>query len=648
MLRHARTLGLGLGRKPVVGSIKRYFASSVGNERLLITKGDRVVPVTHGASNAEKPAGWDEQRVEELCALSLQPLRAFASKVGVCAEGGLRDLAIQVLAAEDARSHWPDMTSDQDMIAFKGPRMPSIRVLARAHMAVKPVTEDVSVDVHVKAAAPVGKRTMNNKSNSSSNSKAATDDIEPDNVIDQRQRDVPVISTKWVKETLEYMTLLKQRIPKLYVMFVLRQALVLHRFTHSLAELQIPRFETAEDGTVAVPPFREGLSHHLPQGTCRVTVVGDTHGQFFDLLNLLSPAVAGYPSASTPFVFNGDFVDRGIYSFETIFALLAMKVASPQSVHLIRGNHETTDMNSVYGFEKQILGKYDQEVLDMFRKVFQALPLAATINKRAFITHGGIGQLTSRMTLEQIAAMDRFIEPSFPSAISELLWSDPTDKHQGLTENRQRGAGWSFGKSITNSFLEKNNLELLVRSHEARQHGYSVHHGGRCITIFSAPNYCDTQGNLGAVLVFERSEDQKEQFAAAAAAAAEDDEDRSREGKENGKGKGEAESKEVQSPETATPEEGTGSASADADAVPKIEVNLPGDASLSVRITSGSIYAIGNNVIPQITSREESHDKTRADSIPGQEPMVTKVLQFTAVPHPLSPKRINPLPTLKN
>jgi len=289
-------------------------------------------------------------------------------------------------------------------------------------------------------------------------------------------------------------------------------------------------------------------------------------------------------------------------------------------------------MNAVYGFEKQVLGKYDHEVLALFRQVFQALPLAATINKRVFITHGGIGRLTSRMSVEEIASLDRFVEPSFPSAISELLWSDPTDKHPELAENRQRGAGWSFGANITNSFLEKNNLELLVRSHEARQHGYSVHHGGRCITIFSAPNYCDTQGNLGAVLVFERAEDQKE-------AASGDP--------STGEGRG----TEAQVPETTGREAGDAGADTAEQVpvhVPQNDINLRGDANLVARVTSGAMYAISSNVTPHITARGESHHKARGDAIPGQEPMVTKVLQFAAVPHPLSPKRINPPPTLKN
>ena len=52
------------------------------------------------------------------------------------------------------------------------------------------------------------------------------------------------------------------------------------------------------------------------------------------------------------------------------------------------------------------------------------------------------------------------------------------------------------------NFLSFNNLELLVRSHEVKDEGYVVEHGGKCITIFSAPNYCDQMGNKGAFIHF--------------------------------------------------------------------------------------------------------------------------------------------------
>jgi serine/threonine-protein phosphatase 5 len=68
-----------------------------------------------------------------------------------------------------------------------------------------------------------------------------------------------------------------------------------------------------------------------------------------------------------------------------------------------------------------------------------------------------------------------------------------------------RGVGFSFGPDITNQFLKTNNLKLVVRSHEMKNDGYVVDHDGKCITIFSAPNYCDQMGNQGAFITFSAS-----------------------------------------------------------------------------------------------------------------------------------------------
>ncbi len=70
-----------------------------------------------------------------------------------------------------------------------------------------------------------------------------------------------------------------------------------------------------------------------------VTIVGDLHGQFYDLLHLLSPEVGGEPPRSS-FVFLGDFVDRGHNSVETLSLLLCLKLKFPGHVTLLRGNHE--------------------------------------------------------------------------------------------------------------------------------------------------------------------------------------------------------------------------------------------------------------------------------------------------------------------
>jgi len=69
--------------------------------------------------------------------------------------------------------------------------------------------------------------------------------------------------------------------------------------------------------------------------------------------------------------------------------------------------------------------------------------------------------------------------------------------------SRCSGVGVAFGSDVTRAFLERNNLALLVRSHEVKEEGFEVMHDGLCITIFSAPNYCDSMGNKGAFIRFE-------------------------------------------------------------------------------------------------------------------------------------------------
>ena len=53
--------------------------------------------------------------------------------------------------------------------------------------------------------------------------------------------------------------------------------------------------------------------------------------------------------------------------------LFSFKVLYPQHVHLTRGNHESLNMNKVYGFEGEVKHKYDETVMGLFTELFQAL-----------------------------------------------------------------------------------------------------------------------------------------------------------------------------------------------------------------------------------------------------------------------------------
>jgi len=235
-----------------------------------------------------------------------------------------------------------------------------------------------------------------------------------------------------------------------------------------------------------------------PNKEPHVTVCGDTHGQFYDVLNIFK--INGYPHKHNPYVFNGDFVDRGSFSVEVILTFLLFKMYDPECIYLTRGNHETKNMNRIYGFEGEVKHKYDDKVFDLFLEVFCQLPLAVVIQHTVFVTHGGIP--VEPTTLDSIRKIKRGCEPPESGLMSDLLWSDP-QPFPGKSPSK-RGVGFAFGPDITAAFLEKNNLSLLVRSHEVKDEGYLVEHNGKTITIFSAPNYCDSMGNKGAFIHFDK------------------------------------------------------------------------------------------------------------------------------------------------
>ncbi|XP_057953403.1 serine/threonine-protein phosphatase 5 isoform X2 [Malania oleifera] len=228
------------------------------------------------------------------------------------------------------------------------------------------------------------------------------------------------------------------------------------------------------------------------------TVCGDVHGQFFDLLNIFE--LNGLPSEENPYLFNGDFVDRGSFSLEVILTLFAFKCMSPSAMYLSRGNHESKNMNKIYGFEGEVRSKLSETFVELFAEVFCCLPLAHVINEKIFVVHGGLFSVDG-VKLSDVREIDRFCEPPEEGLMCELLWSDP-QPHPGRGPSK-RGVGLSFGADVTKRFLHENNLDLVVRSHEVKDEGYEIEHDGKLITVFSAPNYCDQMGNKGAFIRFE-------------------------------------------------------------------------------------------------------------------------------------------------
>ena len=233
-------------------------------------------------------------------------------------------------------------------------------------------------------------------------------------------------------------------------------------------------------------------------------ICGDVHGQYYDLLNIFE--LNGNPCENNPYLFNGDFVDRGSFSVEVILTLFAWKLCYPDSFHLTRGNHETRNMNKMYGFEGEVKHKYDPETMELFSEAFCFLPLCAVLNNKAMVVHGGLFNQDG-VTLADIENIDRIREPPDAGIMCDILWADPI-KMNGRHPSK-RGVGLCFGPDIAHRFLDENGLDVLVRSHEVKDNGYEEEASGRVITIFSAPNYCDQMNNKGAILKFRGSNMQR-------------------------------------------------------------------------------------------------------------------------------------------
>ncbi|KAF3695496.1 Serine/threonine-protein phosphatase with EF-hands 2 [Channa argus] len=329
---------------------------------------------------------------------------------------------------------------------------------------------------------------------------------------------------------------------------------------------------TVEQAVWLVEAFRNKKRHGNCSDCCQ------TSTEFPPATAKKSQFVNGMPSLEKPYVFNGDFVDRGKDSIEILLILFSFLLVYPSDVYLNRGNHEDHIVNLRYGFTKEVLSKYKmhgKRILKLLQKIFSWLPLATVIDqkyisalrppkkknasstgtsidsdmeediwssnrvfhRRASLTfpkpmgarnsfqNRSLQDFSDRIkvnredSLESRRRRQSMFNPavntseketsvSFDSVnsdsardewkqILDLLWSDPMTQ-DGCIPNEVRGGGCYWGPDVTEDFLSRHNLQLLIRSHECKQDGYEFCHNRKVLTLFSASNYYDVGSNRGA------------------------------------------------------------------------------------------------------------------------------------------------------
>lgn len=233
--------------------------------------------------------------------------------------------------------------------------------------------------------------------------------------------------------------------------------------------------------------------------TAPIKIVGDVHGQYYDLLRLFE--YGGFPPNEN-YLFLGDYVDRGKQSIECSALVLAYKIKYPENFFCIRGNHECAAINRIYGFYDECKRRYSIKLWKTFTDVFNCLPVAAIVDDKIICVHGGLSP-----ELTQLQQINRIVRPTdVPDTglLCDLIWSDPDKEIDGWGEN-DRGVSFTYGEDIVTNFLAKNDLDLIVRAHQVVEDGYEFFARRQLVTIFSAPNYCGEFDNAGAMMSIDES-----------------------------------------------------------------------------------------------------------------------------------------------
>ena len=228
-------------------------------------------------------------------------------------------------------------------------------------------------------------------------------------------------------------------------------------------------------------------------------VCGDIHGQYYDLLRIFEHC--GYPG-EYKYLFLGDYVDRGKQSLETICLLLCYKIKYPDKVTLLRGNHESSVTNRIYGFYDECKRRYNVRLWRSFTELFNYLPVAALIDEKILCMHGGLSP--ELKNLQNIQDITRPTDIPDTGLLCDLLWSDP-DKDAMEYDENDRGVSVIFGEKIVQDFNKKNDLDLIIRAHQVVDDGYEFFAQRQLITIFSAPNYCGEFDNSAGIMIIDES-----------------------------------------------------------------------------------------------------------------------------------------------
>ncbi|VDM50856.1 unnamed protein product [Toxocara canis] len=208
-----------------------------------------------------------------------------------------------------------------------------------------------------------------------------------------------------------------------------------------------------------------------------LVVVSDLHGYIIDLL--VTMLDCGSP-AQKHYIFLGDYVDRGSHQIETFLFVLLMKLRWPNRVYMLRGNHETYELNATQQFFAACKRAFGNEnIYHVFGRLFDIMPVAAIFGDYFLCLHGGVSQwMTSRDNIRNIQRPTYISQMKMLDCclLADILWADP-----------DRCTSYNFNAEGLECVLKALNAKVLLRGHQPFLNGYRENIPHKCFTVHSAP-----------------------------------------------------------------------------------------------------------------------------------------------------------------
>ena len=207
--------------------------------------------------------------------------------------------------------------------------------------------------------------------------------------------------------------------------------------------------------------------------TGRAIFVGDTHGDF----DATKRVIAEHLSPENRVIFLGDYVDRGPESVSNINYLVSLKLAYPQNLFLLMGNHEAYAVTPFYPADFWM--GMDQELHQRYASVLAKLPLAVGTENGIIALHGALPEVENLEAIEQIEVGSE--------QWRQITWGDWQQRSGAFLGDDMLTGRPQFGEDYFQEMMARIGKDLLIRSHQPT--APQAMFGGRCLTIFTSCAY---------------------------------------------------------------------------------------------------------------------------------------------------------------